>query len=101
MSWPNLLTENDLHQLHEGALRTLEAARKSGIRSGWTKVPPLLAQGGYGPLADGQVRANVPFERYVYYWRLLEEVTQMKINSLGKGTKRWALAMPANCCVWT
>ena len=40
------------------------------------KVPPLLAQGRYVPLADGRVRANVPFENYAYYRRLLEEVTQ-------------------------
>ena len=40
-----------------------------------TKVPPLLAEGGYIPLADGRVRADVPFENYVYYRRLLENVT--------------------------
>ncbi|MBM4041311.1 MAG: hypothetical protein FJ290_22640 [Planctomycetes bacterium] len=38
-------------------------------------VPPLLAQGGYVPLADGRVRANVPFENYCYYRELLEELT--------------------------
>ena len=42
------------------------------------KVPPLLAQGGYIPLADGRVRADVPFENYVYYRRLLEQVTTTK-----------------------
>jgi hypothetical protein len=40
------------------------------------KVPPLLAQGGYVPLADGRVREDVPFENYVYYRQLLERVTQ-------------------------
>jgi len=40
------------------------------------KVPPLLADGGYIPLADGRVRANVSFENYAYYRRLLEDVTQ-------------------------
>jgi Uroporphyrinogen decarboxylase (URO-D) len=40
------------------------------------KVPPLLAEGGYVPLADGRVRADVPFENYVYYRRLLEKVTR-------------------------
>ena len=39
------------------------------------KVPPLLADGGYIPLADGRVREDVPFENYVYYRRLLERVT--------------------------
>jgi hypothetical protein len=37
-------------------------------------VPPLLAQGGYAPLADGRVRANISFERYVSYRRLLEKM---------------------------
>lgn len=46
------------------------------IRREMTRViPPLLAQGGYVPLADGRVRANIPFEHYAYYRRLLEELT--------------------------
>jgi uroporphyrinogen decarboxylase len=40
------------------------------------KVPPLLAEGGYVPLADGRVREDVPFENYVYYRQLLEQVTR-------------------------
>jgi uroporphyrinogen decarboxylase len=40
------------------------------------KVPPLVADGGYVPLADGRVREDVPFENYVYYRQLLQEVTQ-------------------------
>jgi uroporphyrinogen decarboxylase len=40
------------------------------------KVPPLLEQGGYVPLADGRVRADIPFENYVYYRELLERVTK-------------------------
>ena len=40
------------------------------------KVPPLLAEGGYVPLADGRVRADVPFQNYVYYRKLLEKVTR-------------------------
>jgi uroporphyrinogen decarboxylase len=43
------------------------------------KVPPLLADGGYIPLADGRVREDVPFENYVYYRRLLEKVTAKKL----------------------
>jgi hypothetical protein len=39
------------------------------------KVPPLLAQGGYIPLADGRVRPDVPLENYRYYRELLEKVT--------------------------
>ena len=39
------------------------------------KVPPLLEQGGYVPLADGRVRPDIPFENYIYYRQLLEKVT--------------------------
>ncbi|MDX1413957.1 MAG: uroporphyrinogen decarboxylase family protein [Candidatus Promineifilaceae bacterium] len=38
------------------------------------KVPPLLASGGFIPLADGRVRAIVPFENYIYYRRQLAQV---------------------------
>ena len=40
------------------------------------KVPPLIEEGGYIPLADGRVRADVRFENYVYYRQLLQEVTK-------------------------
>lgn len=40
------------------------------------KVPPLIAAGGYVPLADGRVREDVPFENYVYYRQLLETATK-------------------------
>ena len=40
------------------------------------KVPHLLAQGGYIPLADGRVRENVPFRDYAFYRRLLEETVR-------------------------
>jgi hypothetical protein len=40
------------------------------------KVPPLLADGGYVPLADGRVREDVLLENYLYYRRLLQEVTR-------------------------
>jgi uroporphyrinogen decarboxylase len=39
------------------------------------KVPPLLADGGYVPLADGRVRPDVPFENYLYYRELLQHLT--------------------------
>jgi hypothetical protein len=38
------------------------------------KVPPLLAEGGYIPLADGRVRDDMLFENYRYYRELLEEL---------------------------
>jgi hypothetical protein len=37
-----------------------------------TKVPPLIEDGGYIPLADGRVREDVPFENYAYYRQLLQ-----------------------------
>jgi uroporphyrinogen-III decarboxylase len=40
------------------------------------KVPPLLADGGYVPLADGRVREDVPFSLYVYYRNLLKEMIE-------------------------
>jgi uroporphyrinogen decarboxylase len=40
------------------------------------KVPPLVADGGYVPLADGRIRSDVPYENYVYYRELLQKVTQ-------------------------
>ena len=55
------------------ALRRDKAAIRREVEE---KVPPLLAAGGYVPLADGRVRADVPFENYVYYRKLLEKVTR-------------------------
>lgn len=40
------------------------------------KVPPLLEQGAYVPLADGRVRKDIPPQNYIFYRRLLQEVTQ-------------------------
>jgi hypothetical protein len=57
----------DLDALREGK----EAIR----REVEVKVPPLLEQGGYVPLADGRVRVDIPFDNYVYYRKLLEKVT--------------------------
>jgi hypothetical protein len=54
------------------ALRRGKAAIRREIEE---KVPPLLATGGYVPLADGRVRPDVPYENYVYYRRLLADVT--------------------------
>lgn len=39
------------------------------------KVAPLVADGGYVPLADGRVRADVPYDHYLYYRQLLENLT--------------------------
>ena len=58
----------DLDVLREGK----EAIRREVEE----KVPALLEQGGYVPLADGRVRADIPFENYIYYRKLLEKVTR-------------------------
>ena len=42
------------------------------------KVPALIEAGGYIPLADGRIRADIPFESYVYYRQLIQEMTQLK-----------------------
>jgi hypothetical protein len=57
----------DLDVLREGK----EAIRKEVEE----KVPPLLCQGGYVPLADGRVRKDIPLENYIFYRQLLEKVT--------------------------
>ena len=38
------------------------------------KVPQLIAEGGYIPLADGRIREDILYENYAYYRTLLEEV---------------------------
>ena len=40
-----------------------------------TKVPELICQGGYIPLADGRMRKEISYENYVYYRKLLKELT--------------------------
>jgi hypothetical protein len=42
------------------------------------KVVPLLAEGGFVPLADGRVRENVPFESYAFYRKYLEQVVNSR-----------------------
>jgi uroporphyrinogen decarboxylase len=57
-------------------LDTLRRDKEAVRREVEEKVPPLVADGGYVPLADGRVRADVPYENYVYYRELLQKVTQ-------------------------
>lgn len=53
----------------------LHLDRKSIRHEVESKVPPLLADGGYIPLADGRIRRDVPFENYLFYRRLLMQLT--------------------------
>ena len=55
-------------------LDALRQGRDAVRREIEAKVPPLLAQGGYVPLADGRVREDVPYDTYAYYRGLLAEV---------------------------
>jgi hypothetical protein len=57
----------DLDALREG---------KDSIRRAIDEIAPLVADGGFIPLADGRVRADVPFENYAYYRELLREITK-------------------------
>ena len=40
------------------------------------KLPPLLEQGGFIPLADGRVREDVPYPNYRYYRQRLRVLTE-------------------------
>jgi hypothetical protein len=57
----------DLDALREG---------KDAIQKAVDKVAPLVQEGGYIPLADGRVRADIPYENYVYYRELLREIAR-------------------------
>jgi hypothetical protein len=57
-------------------LDALRHGREAIRREIEEKVPPLLAGGGYVPVADGRIREDVSFENYTYYRRLLEMKTQ-------------------------
>lgn len=38
------------------------------------KVPTLLAEGGYVPMADGRIRKEILFENYLYYRSILKNI---------------------------
>lgn len=55
-------------------LDTLRDGKAAIRREIEDKVPPLLADGGYIPLADGRVREDVRFANYAYYRQILQQV---------------------------
>jgi len=57
-------------------LDTLRLGKAAIRRELKAKVPLLLADGGYIPLADGRVREDIPFQHYLDYRRLLMQLTQ-------------------------
>jgi len=78
MDYRDLRTEfgRDLRLIGGIDLDALRLGKDAIRREVEEKVPPLIADGGYVPLADGRVREDVAFEDYAYYRRLLEKVTQ-------------------------
>lgn len=48
---------------------------KSAIRHAVKSIAPLVDQGGFIPLADGRVRADIPYQNYLYYRELLQKIT--------------------------
>jgi uroporphyrinogen decarboxylase len=76
MNYPALRTEfgRDLKLIGGIDLDALREGR-AAIREAVKSVAPLVEEGGYIPLADGRVRAEVPYENYVYYRELLREIT--------------------------
>jgi hypothetical protein len=77
MDYRNLRREfgRDLRLIGGIDLDALRSGREAIRREILEKVPPLLEDGGYVPLADGRVREDVPYESYVYFRQLLQEVT--------------------------
>ena len=57
----------DLDALREG---------KGAIRRAIDDIAPLVDEGGFIPLADGRVRADVPYDNYLYYRELLRDLTR-------------------------
>ena len=54
-------------------LDALQLGKEAIKREVLEKVPALLADGGYVPLADGRVREDVSFENYRFYRKLLKQ----------------------------
>ena len=78
MDYRDLRTEfgNELRLIGGIDLDALRLGKDAIRREIEDKVPSLIAQGGYIPLADGRVRQDVSFDNYVYYRELLERMTK-------------------------
>jgi uroporphyrinogen decarboxylase len=44
----------------------------------YEKAPPLLKSGGYIPTIDNRARAHIPFDNFVYYRKLIEEISVLR-----------------------
>ncbi len=84
---PPAMDYRDLRREFGTGLRLIGGIDLDALRAGQVairqelevKVLPLLAEGGYIPLADGRVRADVSFENYRAYRRQLEGLVQGRI----------------------
>lgn len=76
MDYPHLRAEfgRDLRLIGGLDLDVLREGREAIRQELETKLPPLLEQGGYAPLLDGRVRADVSWEYYCYYREVLERL---------------------------
>jgi hypothetical protein len=79
---PAVMNYPDLRRIYGCELKLiggidLDAVRRGpeAIREAVEAVAPLTQEGGYIPLADGRVRADVPYENYIYYRKLLKTIT--------------------------
>jgi uroporphyrinogen decarboxylase len=59
-------------------LDTLRRDKQSIKKELMEKVPPLLKSGGYIPLADGRIRKYIPFQNYIFYRQLLQDLTKQQ-----------------------
>ena len=77
-----MMDYRDIRREYGGDLRLIGGLDLDVLRSGRRaikreideKVPVLLADGGYIPLADGRVRKDIPYNNYKYYRQYLQEV---------------------------
>jgi len=78
MNYPALRKEYGRDLMLIGGI-DLDALRdgKDEIKRAVDDISDLIEDGGFIPLADGRVRADVPFENYVYYRELLREITKL------------------------
>jgi hypothetical protein len=81
---PNAMDYRAIRQEFGSGVRLIGGIDVDVLRQGaqavrqeiYVKVRPLLAQGGYIPLADGRVRSDMPFENYRFYRQFLESTVK-------------------------
>ena len=79
---PRVMNYPSLRQIFGRELKLIGGIDLDALRGGpeaiqeaIEAVTPLTQEGGYIPLADGRVRADVPYENYIYYRNLLKTIT--------------------------